>query len=76
VLGLGAVGVDHAFNEFQTTDQGVVYIDDTGVPGGSTLQDKQLSVTIDQPLSGKYLFRSDNLRMMSVNVRSLMISGN
>jgi hypothetical protein len=57
-------GIGHAFNEFQTTDKGIVYIDDTGVPGGSTYQDKILNCNIGQPLTVKYLFRSGNIGSM------------
>ena len=60
---VGARGCNHAFNVFQTTDQGTIYIDCTGMPGGATLQDKQLNVAVGQPLTGKYLFRSGTVQM-------------
>lgn len=52
-------GEGHAFNEFNTTDKGVVYIDCTGVPNPDGNQDKILSCTIGQPLTSEYLFRSN-----------------
>lgn len=54
---------NHAFNLFQTTDKGLVYIDCTGQPGGSTLEDKQLDFVVGKPLTGKYLFRSGSVNM-------------
>lgn len=57
-------GVGHAFNEFQTTDRGTVYIDCTGVPGGETDQDKILNCIVGKPLSAQYLFRSGNIADM------------
>lgn len=57
-------GVGHAFNEFQTTDKGIVYIDCTGVPGGETYQDKILNCVVGKPLAGEYLFRSGNIGRM------------
>jgi len=60
---IGSRSCNHAFNVFQTTDKGTVYIDCTGVPGGATLQDKQLNVEVGQPLTGKYLFRSGTVQM-------------
>jgi hypothetical protein len=56
---VGCHSVNHAFNVFKTTDKGTVYIDCTGVPGGRTLQDKQLNCVKGKPLTGKYLFRED-----------------
>jgi hypothetical protein len=38
-------GMDHAFNIFQTTDKGIVYIDCTGVPGGKSNQDKEITIS-------------------------------
>ncbi|WP_440946738.1 hypothetical protein ACSAZL_00095 [Methanosarcina sp. T3] len=70
---VGAEGVNHAFNVFETTDKGTVYIDCTGVPGGATLQDKQLNVVIGQPLSGKYLFRQGTITGMEGTVTSLLV---
>jgi hypothetical protein len=70
---VGAIGANHAFNVFETTDKGTVYIDCTGVPGGATLQDKQLNVAIGQPLSGKYLFRQGTLNGMEGTVSSLLV---
>ncbi|RPJ79347.1 MAG: hypothetical protein EHM20_01680 [Alphaproteobacteria bacterium] len=69
---VGANGCNHAFNVFQTTDQGTIYIDCTGVPGGATLQDKQLNVAVGQPLTGKYLFRSSPVQM-GCTVKSLLV---
>jgi hypothetical protein len=57
-------GIGHAFNRFDTTDKGTVYIDCTGVPRGSTYQDKQLNVKVGYPLTGKYLFRSGYMGSM------------
>ena len=51
-------GEGHAFNEIQTTDKGIVYIDCTGVPVPSGNQDKVLSVTVGEPLTGTYLLKS------------------
>jgi len=70
---VGAEGANHAFNVFETTDKGTVYIDCTGVPGGATLQDKQLNVVIGQPLSGKYLFRQGTITGMEGTVTSLLV---
>ena len=70
---VGAIGANHAFNVFETTDMGTVYIDCTGVPGGATLQDKQLDVVIGQPLSGKYLFRQGTINGMGGTVTSLLV---
>ncbi|MCC4768848.1 hypothetical protein FXV91_01130 [Methanosarcina sp. DH2] len=70
---VGAIGANHAFNVFETTDKGTVYIDCTGVPGGATLQDKQLDVVIGQPLSGKYLFRQGTINGMGGTVTSLLV---
>lgn len=69
---VGAKGCNHAFNVFQTTDKGIVYIDCTGVPGGATFQDKQLNVAVGQPLTGKYLFRSSTVQM-GCTVDSLLV---
>lgn len=72
----GWVGVrscDHAFNVFNTTDRGLVYIDCTGLRGGGTLQDKELNCTVGQPLTGKYLFRDGVTMNMGCRVRSPMI---
>jgi sortase (surface protein transpeptidase) len=63
---VGVKSVNHAFNVFETTDQGTVYIDCTGVPGGSTLQDKQLYCVEGERLTGKYLFRDWNLKEKEV----------
>jgi hypothetical protein len=52
-------GKGHAFNEFNTTDRGIVYIDCTGVPSPDGNQDKILSCAIEQPLTAEYLFRSN-----------------
>ena len=49
--------IGHAFNMFNTTDKGIVYIDDTGVPGGSTYEDKILNAAVGQALTGQYLFK-------------------
>jgi hypothetical protein len=57
-------GIGHAFNEFNTTDKGIVYIDCTGVPGGSPDQDKILTCTVGKPLAAKYLFRSGSINNM------------
>jgi hypothetical protein len=70
---VGAEGANHAFNVFETTDKGTVYIDCTGVPGGATLQDKQLNVVIGQSLSGKYLFRQGTITGMEGTVTSLLV---
>jgi hypothetical protein len=69
---VGAYGCNHAFNVFQTTDEGTVYIDCTGVPGGATLQDKQLDVAVGQPLTGEYLFRSGSVQM-GCTIDSLLV---
>jgi hypothetical protein len=69
---VGARGCNHAFNVFQTTDKGTVYIDCTGVPGGASLQDKQLNVAVGQPLTGKYLFTSGSVQM-GCTVESLSV---
>jgi hypothetical protein len=53
-------GEGHAFNEFNTTDKGTMYIDCTGVPNPNGNQDKILNCVIGQPLTAKYLFRSDS----------------
>lgn len=53
-------GLGHAFNEFNTTDQGIVYIDCTGVPNPNGNQDKILNCAIGQTLTAKYLFRSNS----------------
>jgi len=54
---VGAYGCDHAFNVFNTTDKGTVYIDCTGQKGGGKLLDAQLNCRVGQPLTGDYLFR-------------------
>ena len=59
-------GIGHAFNEFKTTDKGIVYIDCTGVPGGSTDQDKILTCTVGKSLAAKYLFRSGSINNMGI----------
>lgn len=59
-------GVGHAFNEFETTDKGTVYIDCTGVPGGSMYQDKILNCVVGQPLTGQYLLRNGNIESMGI----------
>lgn len=59
---IGAIGANHAFNRFDTTDKGTIYIDCTGVPGGKSYQDKQLNVKAGQPITGKYLFRSGTVK--------------
>jgi hypothetical protein len=53
--------IGHAFNMFNTTDKGIVYIDDTGVPGSSTYEDKILNVAVGQPLTDQYLFKDGSL---------------
>lgn len=63
---VGSDSADHAFNVFETTDAGTVYIDCTGVPGGDTFQDKKLNVEKGQPLTGEYLFRSGSLEDMGI----------
>lgn len=50
--------IGHAFNMFKTTDRGIVYIDNTGIPSGSTYEDKILSVEVGKPLTGRYLFKA------------------
>jgi len=52
-------GIGHAFNEFNTTDQGIVYIDCTGIPAPNGNQDKVLTCVVGQPLTSEYLFRSN-----------------
>jgi hypothetical protein len=68
----GANGCYHAFNMFNTTDRGLVYIDCTGVPGGFTLQDKQLNVSQGQSLTGTYLFRDGRTINMGCTVQRLL----
>jgi hypothetical protein len=70
---VAAVGANHAFNVFETTDKGIVYIDCTGVPGGATLQDKQLDVVIGQPLGAEYLFRQGTIYGIDGTVTSLLV---
>lgn len=60
---VGAIGVNHAFNVFETTDKGNMYVDFKGVPEVSLLQDKQLDVVIGQPLSESIC--SDRGRLMA-----------
>lgn len=55
---VGVKSCNHAFNVFNTTDRGLIYIDDTGVPGGSTYQDKLVNCVSGQPLTETYLFRT------------------
>ena len=69
---VGAEGANHAFNVFETTDYGTVYIDCTGIPRGGTLQDKQLNVEVGESLTGKYLFRSGSVSMPGA-VQSLLV---
>lgn len=69
---VGAEGANHAFNVFETTDYGTVYIDCTGIPRGGTLQDKQLNVEVGKSLTGKYLFRSGSVSMPGA-VQSLLV---
>jgi hypothetical protein len=52
-------GLGHAFNEFDTTDKGIVYIDCTGVPTPDGNQDKILDCVVGKPLTAKYPFRSN-----------------
>ncbi len=67
-------GEGHAFNEFDTTDQGVVYIDCTGVPNPNGNQDKILNCTIGQSLTSEYLFRSNYHSVGSMGiVKNLII---
>lgn len=65
-------GIGHAFNKFQTTDKGTVYIDCTGVPGGSTYEDKILNCAVGQSLTSQYLFREGNLDSMGI-VKELQV---
>lgn len=51
---VGCDGMDHAFNVFQTTDKGIVYIDCTGVPGGKANQDKEITISGNKA-TGRYL---------------------
>lgn len=67
---VGSNSCNHAFNEFETTDKGIVYIDCTGVPGGAQYQDKEL--TLGSSLVGKYLFKSGSMTM-SCNPGSLLV---
>jgi hypothetical protein len=69
---VGVRSVNHAFNVFETTDQGTVYIDCTGVPGGDTLQDKQLYCIEGKRLTGKYLFRDWDLEEKGI-VREIRV---
>lgn len=62
----GWVGVrscNHAFNVFNTTDRGLVYIDCTGQPGGGAYLDKELNCVVGQPLTGYYLFKDGTVDM-------------
>lgn len=53
-------GIGHAFNMFNTTDRGIVYIDCTGTPQGSTYEDKILDCAVGKPLTSHYLFKDDS----------------
>jgi hypothetical protein len=50
-------GIGHAFNMFNTTDRGIVYMDCTGTPQGSTYEDKILDCAVGKPLTSHYLFK-------------------
>lgn len=62
----------HAFNEFQTTDKGIVYIDCTGVPNPDGNEDKILHCVVGQPLEAQYLFRTGSLHSMGT-VRDIQV---
>lgn len=63
---------NHAWNVFDTTDRGIVYIDCTGQPSGGTLLDKELTVKQGQPLTGTYLFRGGQTVSMGCDPGQLL----
>jgi hypothetical protein len=69
---VGVRSVNHAFNVFETTDEGTVYIDCTGVPGGGTNLDRQLYCVEGKRLNGKYLFRDWDLEKKGI-VRGMKV---
>jgi hypothetical protein len=54
----------HALNAFQTTDEGLVFVDDTGNTQGQDV-DKFAKITVGQEVSELPVFRSDSLVQVS-----------
>lgn len=69
---IGISSCNHAFNVFNTTDRGLIYIDCTGQVGGGTLLDKELNYVEGSPLTGEYIFR-DGMVQMSCNAGEALV---
>jgi len=54
----------HALDAFQTTDEGLVFVDDTGNTQGQDV-DKFAKITVGQEISEVSAFRSDSLVQVS-----------
>lgn len=66
-------GDDHAFNEFETTDKGIVFIDCTGDTKLSGNMDTVANVKIGKLLTEKYLFRNDRTLKPMGSIKSINI---
>lgn len=55
----------HSLNAFQTTDNGLVFIDDTGTPEGNGI-DAFARINIGHPISEVPVFKSDSSTMVSL----------
>ena len=53
----------HALNAFQTTDDGLVFVDDTGTPKGNG-KDSFVKINIGYPVSEVPVFKSDSLSLV------------
>jgi hypothetical protein len=55
---VGVKSINHAFNVFETTDKGTVYIDCTGDTNGGSDVDKQVFMENGKVITSKYLFKN------------------
>jgi hypothetical protein len=59
-------GDGHAFNMFETTDKGKIFIDDTGDDGVTKYEDSIMNVKVGKFLTEKYLFKTGSIDPMGV----------
>lgn len=65
-------GDGHAFNMFETTDKGKIFIDDTGDNGVAKYEDAIMNVKVGKLLTEKYLFKTGSIDSMGV-IKSIEI---
>ncbi|WP_410509776.1 hypothetical protein RSJ42_06035 [Methanosarcina hadiensis] len=64
----------HAFNVFNTTDKGLVFIDCTGSENNYNLYgDKQINLTLNEPFRGRYLNNRGSFKNESKIAKSISI---